>query len=148
MSRSENQDVTLAKSHTFGLFTLFQFRGGDGVAGLQPLDAADAGDVEQNPPADDTMSVSGNVVGIRPTGRNTGGGLSVIELALVCHMAKSVNVSLAVTMNLTGKIVESKTRFVGNGAVIERLSHVVRDRVRVVWTGNVIDRNSHRNSAP
>src|SRR5579875_297769 len=148
MSSSKNQDVTPAESHTFGLLTLFQFLRGNSLTWFKPLDATQAGDVEQNSATDDTMSINGDVVGIWPTSGNAGSGLAVIETTLVCYVTQSVDVGVTVTVDLTGEIVEGKTRFAEDRAIIKRLSHVMRDRVRIVRAGDIIDRNRHGNGSP
>jgi hypothetical protein len=63
-------------------------------------------------------------------------------------MAKGVDVGVAVSMDLAGKIVEGKPWFTQGGRAVEYLGHVMRDRVRIVGTCDLIDGYGHGNGAP
>src|SRR5579864_7493904 len=82
MPCAEKEDVSLAEPNTLRLLRRFQFRRGDCLSRLQPLDAAQAGDVEQHPAADDPVRVSGNILNRRPPGSHGARRFTVIDLPL------------------------------------------------------------------
>ncbi len=110
MSGAEKQDVPLAKAHPLGLFTLLQFRGCDSLARFQPLSAAEARDIEQNSAADDALGTSCDVQGLGSAGGDVRGRSSVIQAALVRDVAESVDVGVAIAMDLAGMIVQREPR--------------------------------------
>jgi hypothetical protein len=81
-------------------------------------------------------------------GGDVRGSLAIIKPALVGHVAKGIDMGVAVAMNLTGQIVESKTRLAQSGRAIEDSGHVVRNGVRVVRPGHLVDGHGHGDGAP
>src|SRR5581483_6321721 len=98
------------ETHALGPLALLQLVGCYSLAGLQPLHAAPARDIQQNAASDNTVCVGRDVLEIRNSGGDFAGESSVVKPPLVGHMAERVDVRVAVAVNLPGHIVQRKTR--------------------------------------
>ena len=148
MTGPEDHNITFGELEANGCFRSFNLGSTDRFSGLQPLDAAQPGNIDQHPSANDPLRVRGNIIAESAPARNQVGRATIVQLAFVGDMAQGVDVSMAVSVELHTEEVGGKTEQLARSNInVVGGAHIMNGRVWVIRPGDRVDRNRHRYAA-
>ena len=93
------------------------------------------------------MGVGSDIETERAARRDETCRATIVELSLVGDVAESINVGMAIAVELHAEKVCCKAEFARANINIECSVHVVDGWVGVIWPGNGVDGNGHRYAA-
>jgi hypothetical protein len=123
--------------------------GRDRLTGLEPIDAAHAGDVEHHPAADDALADHRHVL-LHGAGaqHDFTRDAPVVRQSVIGDVAQRVDVRVAVAVRRHPKPVQPEPHLAAVDRDVMGLGDEARGRVGVVRAGQGVDRDRHRHAAP
>src|SRR5947209_8023816 len=111
MSSAEKKNITLAQAQSLRFLRRLELLPGHRLAGLQPLDAAQARQVKQHATPDDAVRIGGNILERGSIGSHTARGFAVIKLSPVSDVAQRVDMTMAVAVEFSGQEIRAELGF-------------------------------------
>ncbi len=141
----EQQDVALAQPDILRLLDRLQLRPRHRLAGLEPVDAAESGHVEQHPRPGRPVGVRGHVERRgAPRGHDLLRRPAVVDLPLVGDVAQRVHMGVAVAVEREAEVIGGEGQRARADVDVVTLHDMVRHRAGVVRACHRVHRDRHR----
>ena len=135
-------------AHAFGGLDRLELRAGHGLAGLEPVDPAVAGRVQQDAATDDAVRVRGDAAPLRAARGQLRGRPAVVELPPVGDVIERIDVGVAIAVAGHAEETHPERQPACADREVVHQRHEVHGGVGVVGPGHLVDRDGHRHGAP